>query len=192
MSSYFDDRMAERAARREQILAVRGEFFQALQVAWSAPPNAVDDVMGQSSYFIQPETGDDAVAICDTESGVLAQSFSPPKLWGRDLKFIYSIWMAGDWLRFGVLIQGDPRLVSRFSSSNECTEGLERVWDRPATYMSRDGGLLMEWRFEDAKFYDDFLIEDRYAKIVRHLHFQIGHSIHEAFIGVAFGENESN
>lgn len=181
------DLIQARHNRRSHMIAVRKEFFNKLLEEWSRPPENIDEVMGQSAYFIAPDEGARSVAINDPEHGILVRSFSPPTAWGKDIQFFYSIWMAGDWLRFGVLIQGDPKLLATFSSRNECTEGLERVWDRSATIMSREGGLLVEWRLEDRDFYDDYLLEDRYVQIARHLHFQLGHSIHEAFVDVAFG-----
>ena len=176
------DPQSQRKARKEQIVAVRREFFNDLLTEWSNAPQEIDEVMGQSDYFILPDEGRGSIAINDPERGMLVQSFTPPEAWGKKMQFIYSVWLAGDWIRYGILIQADPKLLSIFSSHNESTESLERVWDRPASFISREGGLLMEWRFEDPSFYDDYLLSDRYLKIARHLHFQIGHSIHEAFV----------
>ena len=184
--AYVSDLIQVRKDRRDHMVAVREQFFSHLVEEWSRPPENIDEVMGQSDYFIAPDEGKRSVSINDPARGLLVRSFSPPEGWGKNIQFFYSIWMAGDWIRYGVLIQGDTKLLATFSSRNECTESLERVWDRPATMTSREGGLLIEWRFEDKDFYDDYLSEDRYLQVARHLHFQLGHSIHEAFVDVAF------
>ena len=176
-----------RQLRKNHIISVRREFFGDLLKEWSRPPEIVDEVMGQSSYFIAPDDGPNAVRINDPERGLLLQSFTPPEGWGKDIQFMYSIWVAGDWIRYGIMIHGAATLLSVFSSRNESTEKLERVWDSTANFMTREGGLLLEWRSENPHFYDDYIFADRYLQIARHLHFQLGHSIHEAFADVTFG-----
>lgn len=178
--------MQERNIRKRFILDVRKQFFIDLLNEWSRPPEHIDEVMGQVAYFIAPSSGNKSIYLNDPERGLLMQSFSPPESWGKKMQFIYSIWMAGDWIRYGVLLQGDAKILSSFSSNNEHTEALERVWDRPAEFSSREGGLLMEWRFDDPHFYDDYLVADRYLQVARHLHFVLGHSIHEAYFNEAF------
>jgi hypothetical protein len=176
----------DRNIRKRFILDVRQQFFSDLLHEWSRPPEHIDEIMGQVSYFIAPSTGLKSVYLNDPAKGLLMQSFAPPESWGKKMQFIYSIWMAGDWIRYGVLLQGDAKILSTFTSNHEHTEDLERVWDRPAAFSSREGGLLMEWRFEDPNFYDDYIFADRYLQIARHLHFQLGHSIHEAYFKEAF------
>ena len=178
--------LIQRQQRKDQIVEVRRAFFDNLSREWSRPPENIDEVMGQSSYFIPPDEGESSISINDPERGLLVRSFSPPEAWGKKIQFFYSIWMAGDWIRYGILVQGDPRLLATFAKKNMYVETLERVWDKPATHMSREGGLLMEWRFDDPGFYDDYVLEDRYLQIARHLHFQLGTAIHEAFAESAF------
>lgn len=177
--------------RRDHIIAVRKEMFDRLLEEWSRQPEEIDDMMGQSEYFIPPDEkgSPGSTSIFDPERGILAQSFTPPAAWGRNVRFSYSLFIAGNWVRFGVLLYGDAKLVSSFKSRNECVGGLERVWDNPAMFMVREGGLLMEWRFSDEQLYDDYVLIDRYVQIARHLHFQLGVAIHEAFFGSAFDGN---
>jgi hypothetical protein len=184
------DFLEKRSLRKQHIVDVRRELFASLLNEWSRPPQKIDEVMGQSEYFIEPDQGARSVTINDPERGLLVQSFSPPEVWGKKVQFSYSVLVAGSWVRFGVLIQGDAKLISSFASSNECTASLERVWDRPATFMTREGGLLMEWRFDDENLYDDYVVADRYIQVSRHLHFQFGLAIHEAFFDTAFGGKE--
>lgn len=183
----MSDFLENRKLRKQHIIEVRKELFGNLLNEWSRPPERIDDIMGQSEYFIEPDTGAAATTINDAERGLLVQSFSPPEVWGKKVQFFYSVLVAGNWMRFGVLIQGDAKLISSFASSNKCTESLERVWDRPATFIAREGGLLMEWRFDDQNLYDDYVVADRYIQVARHLHFQLGVAIHEAFFDTAFG-----
>lgn len=182
----MSDFLKARETRKENIVAVRRELFSCLLNEWTRPPEKIDEVMGQSEYFIEPDKGPKSIYINDPERGLLVQSFRPPEVWGNKVQFSYSVLVAGNWVRFGVLIQGDAKLVSSFASSSKCTEGLERVWDRPATFMTREGGLLMEWQFDEPLLYDDYVVADRYIQVARHLHFQLGVAIHEAFFNTAF------
>lgn len=184
--------LIQRQQRKQHIVEVRRAFFDNLMHEWSRPPESIDEVMGQSAYFIAPDDGARSIHINDPERGLLVRSFSPPEAWGKKIQFFYSILMAGDWIRYGILIQGDPRLLATFAQKNVYGEMLERVWDKQATHMSREGGLLMEWRFDDPGFYDDYILEDRYLQVARHLHFQVGTAIHEAFAESAFLPGDSD
>lgn len=106
----------------------------------------------------------------------------------RTLRFFYSILQAGDWLRFGILIRGDQRAHDLLNPRRQMD--LERVWDRPADVVSRGpDGLLIEWRFVEPDFYNNYAIQERFTQIARHLHFRLGWAIHRHFDG--FDEEDS-
>ena len=106
----------------------------------------------------------------------------------RILRFFYSILQAGDWLRFGILIRGDQRSHNVLNSKRQME--LERIWDRPADAISRGPDvLLIEWRFIEPDFYNNYAIQERFTQIARHLHFCLGKAIYRHLNG--FDEEDS-
>lgn len=163
---------------RDHVLAVRQTFFDALVEEWTRLPEAIDALMGQSEHFMVPDP--DQKKIEDAARGVLAMSFVAPPSWRVPLKFSYSILHAGDWMRFGLLLSGDARALSLFQKDQSRTLDIEGVWDRPAHQTIREGGFMLEWRFDEPDFYVQYPIRERFIQMARHLHFQVGRAVREA------------
>lgn len=185
--------------RRRQIHSVRANLFRDLLLAWANPPTPIDQIMGQDRTYIAPDFATHrhdhpkTVKIFDVESGVLAASVTPPvaDLDKGHLRWTYSIWQAGDWLRFGVLIQGETRYLVAFDSEHDNVLGMERIWDRNADFMVRGPhGLLVEWRFKQPDLYDDFMIRERFVLVARHLHFRLSAMIDTLSRKIASGDFE--
>jgi hypothetical protein len=161
---------------KDSILAVRQDFFDALLREWSRPPDKIDELMGHAEFFMCPAKNREIIR--DDHAGILFQEFAPPPSWGETVQFSYSVLHAGDWLRFGILLSGAPLGLSRFAEDQNTTLDIEKIWDRPADQSLREGGLLLEWRFVEPNFYQDYAIQERFIQMARHLHFQIGRSVH--------------
>lgn len=170
--------------QKELIHKVRNEFFDALIEEWTRHPEEVDKLMGQEDCFYLPDfksklanLPQKEVMIKDVERGLLAVSVTPTDEHGnpQDTRWVYSIMQAGDWLRYGVLIQGPARKIYSYAQHQEYTLSIEKIWDRPCDNQLRDAaGLLLEWRFEEPTFYDQFVCRERFIIIARHLHFRLG------------------
>jgi len=172
---------------QHEVLEVREKFFKWIQEEWERAPERIDNIMGQQSYYIPPEeiietpSGLGSTAgesIMDTRRGLLLRSFlaesrqmfnGKPK---KTMRFFYSIFQAGDWIRFGILIRGEHQYHERlFQEIKE----LEKVWDRPADVVRRGSdGMLIEWRFIEPDFYENYAIQERFIHLARHLHFRLG------------------
>lgn len=173
--------------QKKTVHAVRSEFFGALLQEWSRPPEAVDELMGQTDCFYLPDfavkehsSSPKTIMINDVERGLLACSVTPPDENGNpsDTRWVYSIMQAGDWLRYGVLIQGPPRRIFNYTQHQEYVLSVEKIWDRPCDNQVRDAaGLLLEWRFNEPDFYREFAVRERFTIIARHLHFRLGRII---------------
>ena len=189
----------EEGVRRTQVHSVRANFFRDLLLAWANPPSSIDQIMGQDRTYIAPDFATHrhdhpkTVKIFDVGSGVLAASVTPPvsDLDKGHLRWTYSIWQAGDWLRFGVLIQGETRYLVAFDNEHDNVLGMERIWDRNADFMVRGPhGLLVEWRFKQPDLYDDFMIRERFVLVARHLHFRLSAMIDSLSRKIASGDFE--
>lgn len=172
--------------QRKEVYAIRTMFFRDLLLAWANPPNMIDQIMGQDRTYIAPDFATHrhdhpkTVKIFDVVNGVLAVSVTPPvsDLDKGNLRWTYSIWQAGDWLRFGVLIQGETRYLVEFDNQHDNLLGMERVWDRNADFLARGpNGLLLEWRFKQPDLYTDFIVRERFVMVARHLHFRLSSMI---------------
>lgn len=160
---------------KERVLAVRAEFFNALVQQWTRSPERIDQIMGQSECFVpadDPETG--GVEVFDAENGLLVRSVTPPNQGDEPYRFLYSILHAGDWLHFGILFQGSPQWLQAFDLQHREELAEDRIWDRPADQLTRDGGgILLEWRFVEPDFYSNYAVRERFIQIARHLHFRL-------------------
>ena len=161
---------------KAQLLEVRREFFNQLIEEWSRPPGYVDEVLGQDMTFVpvdQPQQGF-SIDINEPERGVLVRSLTlrdMPK--GRHFRLLYSILQAGDWIRYGIIFQGDVRSLMRFEASEQALLE-DRIWDVPPDrFMRENSGILLEWRFSEPDFYTNYIIRDRFYQISRHLHFRL-------------------
>lgn len=192
----LDARTAE-LDRRTYVYGIREAFFRDLLLAWANPPNLIDQVMGQDRSYISPDFATHrhdhpkTIKAFDIPNGVLAASVTPQvaDLEKGHLRWTYSIWQAGDWLRFGVLIQGETRYLVAFDNEHDNVLGLERIWDCNADFMSRGpNGLLVEWRFKQPDFYDDFTVRERFIMVARHLHFRLSAMIDSLSRKIAAGD----
>jgi hypothetical protein len=177
---------------QDQVLSVRKDFFSRLEREWTRPPERIDQIMGQSQYYIAPEPleghaemNPGGERVFDPEHGLLLRSFLVSANDGqssRTLRFFYSILQAGDWLRFGILIRGDQQAHELLNAKRQMD--LERVWDRSADIVQRGpDSQLVEWRFVEPDFYHNFAIQERFAQVARHLHFRLGWAIHRHLSG---------
>lgn len=182
--------MNEADSQKAALLAVRSHFFDELLEQWSHPPQPIDKIMGQDEFFLAPDFAssrkDDpsTVMIKDVERGILAVSVTPKgSLYpNKGIRLVYSLMQAGDWIRFGFLVQGDPKLVLQYQQHHDHLLSIERIWDRQCDYQFRDsGGMLVEWRFKEPDFYKNYVIRERFKLITRHLHFRLGRSILSVF-----------
>lgn len=185
---------------RQRVYGIRSIFFHDLLLAWANPPNHIDQLMGQDRTYIAPDFATHrhdhprTVKIFDVANGVLAASVTPPvsDLDKGNLRWTYSIWQAGDWLRFGVLIQGETRYLVEFDNQHDNVLGMERVWDRNADFLVRGPhGLLLEWRFKQPEIYTDFIVRERFVMVARHLHFRLSAMIDALSRKIASGDFES-
>ena len=179
--------ISEMKEEEDKVLTVRDHFFNDLLKEWSRAPDKIDQIMGQDTFFMAPDFASnkkndpDTVMIKDVRNGVLAVSVTPqissyPNPGG--IRIVYSIMQAGDWLRFGFLLQGDPKLLMMYQRHHDHLLNVESIWDRPCDYQFRDsGGMLIEWRFAEPDFYTSFSKRERFKIIVRHLHFRLGKNI---------------
>jgi hypothetical protein len=139
--------------------------------------------MGQDDGFFLPDFAANrkgrgsSIYVNDVPRGLLAASVTPEQSLDvpYGLRWVYSIMQAGDWLRFGVMIQGAPQALIRFEQYHENVLAVERIWDRSCDYQLRDSsGLLLEWRFSEPDFYKEFVIRERFLIMARHMHFRLG------------------
>lgn len=182
---------SQAAEQKELVHAVRADFFKSLLQEWSRPPEEVDELMGQTDCFYLPDfarsdlisqssSHSKIIMINDVERGLLACSVTPTDENGNpsEMRWVYSIMQAGDWLRYGVLIQGPPRRIFNYTQHQEYVLSVEKIWDRPCDNQVRDAaGLLLEWRFNEPEFYKEFAVRERFIIIARHLHFRLGRII---------------
>ena len=200
MSDNFESLLSTARIQEKTILALRDEFFNSLIEEWSRPPQEIDRLMGQEDCFYLPDfkkpdlaTDPKTVMIKDVERGVLAISVTPEKPHPNsgNIRWVYSIMQAGDWLRYGLLIQGDPRQVIKYERHHEHVLAIEQIWDRPCDHQFRDSaGLLLEWRFTEPDFYKDFMYRERFKIIARHLHFRLGRIMQPLFEDADFVEEK--
>lgn len=158
-------------SQKELVYAIRESFFDDLLHEWSRPPQDIDRLMGQEEFFLLPDFASEkanhpsTVMIKDVEHGILAASVTPSndnisQDLRPDIRIVYSIMQAGDWIRFGFLLQGDPKLLMLYQQHNDHLLSVESIWDRPCDYQFRDGGgILVEWRFAEPDFYNNFVIQ---------------------------------
>jgi len=197
LSKLAVDARASEKDRLNHVYGVREAFFRDLLLAWATPPNLIDQVMGQDRSYILPDFATHrhdhpkTIKAFDIKNGVLAASVTPPvsDLEKGHLRWTYSIWQAGDWIRFGVLIQGETRYLLAFDNQHDNVLGLERIWDCNADFMTRGPhGLLVEWRFNQPDFYDEFIVRERFVMVARHLHFRLSSMIDGLARKVAAGD----
>lgn len=160
---------------QDEIFQARAEFFQALEREWNRRAEPIDELMGQSEFLLVEDGGYPSVN--DPQRGLLARAFRAPPAWGDSPNVVYTIMHAGDWLRFGIMLSGSARAMSSLQSNSEWALDMEKMWDRQADHSSRGNNLLIEWRFEEPHFYSGHIIRDRFVRMARHLHFQLGRAI---------------
>lgn len=170
--------------QKENVHSVRLDFFNSLLSEWSRAPAEIDLLMNQEDSYFKPDFAshlkDDpgTILIKDVDKGILACSVTPNQE-DSPLRWVYSILQAGDWLRYGLLIQGPPKLILQYERHHDNILGIEKIWDRNCEYQFRDaGGLLLEWRFEEPDFYTNYACRERFVIIARHLHLRIGKILH--------------
>jgi len=174
-----------KSVSKEQLLEVRKEFFDRLTEEWSRPPEYIDELMGQDTSFLPIDNIDHpgSVVLNEPERGFLVRSITlrnMPK--GRHFRLLYSIFQAGDWIRYGVIFQGDVRSLMRFEASQAALLE-DRIWDCPPELFTRENsGVLLEWRFIEPDFYENYVIRDRFYQISRHMHFRMCQAIQVFYI----------
>ena len=178
--SQLEHKLQEAADQKALVHAMRAQFFADLLREWARTPERIDVVMGQNESFLLPDyataraTNPDTIMINDIEHGLLAASVTPSDQEGS-LRWVYSVLQAGDWLRWGILVQGSPKQIVQFTQHHDALLSMERVWDRQHDYQFRDdGGVLFEWRFYEPTFYNDFAVRERMVIMARHFHFRLG------------------
>lgn len=173
---------------KELVYGVRETFFRDLLNAWATPPTLIDEIMEQANTYMPPDYAthkcDDpqTIKIFDVKQGLLVASVTPKyeHLKHGNLRWVYSIWQAGDWIRFGVLIQGTPEYITAFDNEHDNVLGLERIWDCTADFLNRAGkSLLVEWRFNESDFYENFEVRERFILVAKHLHFRLSSMFHD-------------
>lgn len=159
---------------KEQVHQQRAGFFDALIEEWTRPVEHIDALMGHAESFFPLDSAEVGLRINDVQHGLLVASATPPDSWGDMPRIIYSIVHAGDWLKFGFLVKGSAEALAIFNRSQDELMGVEKLWDRTPDIQAREGGgLLVEWRFVEPDFYENFAIQERFIQISRHVHMRI-------------------
>lgn len=179
---------------------IRSQFFDDLLQEWSRPPEVIDEIMQQNDGFFAPDFSvkerakdKSTIMIKDVPRGILAASVTPHCSDTDGVRWVYSVLQAGDWLRYGLLIQGPPKKIIAYDQHYDHLLSIERVWDRQCDHQFRDaGGLLLEWRFHEPDFYDNYACRERFKIIARHLHFRIGKAMAPLFDDDHFDQTMSD
>jgi hypothetical protein len=165
---------AQMSLSKSHIHATREHFFDALIDEWSRPAGKIDLLMGEADSFFpidQPPLGH---RIKDVAHGALVASATPPLAWGDQPQLIYSVFQAGDWLRISLILRGTPAAMLLFSQNQDELAGIERLFDRQAEVEVRqNAGLLVEWRFIEPDFYENYAIQERFIQVARHMHLRL-------------------
>ena len=157
--------------QQKELIINREDFFDFITKNLMKDPSEIDEIMGQNKYFCAPKLESDSY-INDPENGVLYFKFEP-SFFGHKFDFGYSIFNPGDWLWIGVLFNNENETNNIMTTVDNCRE-IDAVWDRTPENNVRDGNsILMEWRFHEPDLYSNFLVQERFAFVIRHMHLRI-------------------
>lgn len=145
-------------------LRARYHFFRQLAANLSAPPRPIDDTFGNTQYYqparVRPFALEDNSLLVDVN----------PVIHGKQCALFYSIWVAGDFIRIGAVMDNETALAPVLEGQQE----INRIWpDKAPETQDRDGSLMYQWAFEVPGLLDRWTARDVFVDGVRHMHFRL-------------------
>lgn len=159
---------------KEELMAVRDMFFKSIFDQIKKPPNRIDFVLQQASFYICPN---EEKSFYEPEAGDLAICIEG-EFFEKKFIIYYSIWQLGDMLRVGVKIE-DEELQGAFASDTH--NEVFYIWgmkNDPRVDVAH-GAVFYDWEFEVADLYDSYKNQEKFILGTRHMHFRVMRMIHD-------------
>ncbi len=151
-------------------LRARHHFFQQVRMELCTPPRAVDRQFGHDQYYRPVE-----VAPFDLHSSSLLATVNP-EFHGKQCRLFYSIWLTGDYIRIGALMDNEAALAPLMEGQLE----INHIWPNKAPEtQDRDGMLMYQWSFEIPGLLDRWSAREFLVEGIRHMHFRLMRILHD-------------
>lgn len=148
----------------------RHHFFQQVAHELSTPPRPVDHTFGHAQYYrpvaVQPFAPEDSSLLVQVN----------PTFHGKQCQLFYSIWVTGDLIRIGAVMDNEAALAPLMEGQQE----INHIWpaQSPET-QDRDGLLMYQWSFEIPGLLDRWSARAALVDGIRHMHFRLMRILHD-------------
>lgn len=148
----------------------RHHFFQQIALELCTPPRPIDHSFGHAKYYHRPTM--DPFRFGD--SSLVAHV--NPTFHGRQVTLFYSIWVTGDFIRIGAIMDNQAALAPLVEGQQE----INHIWpDKIPETQDRDGLLMYQWSFEIRGLLDRWTARDALVDGIRHMHFRLLRILHD-------------
>lgn len=155
---------------RYAAMRTRHHFFQCIADNLTRPPGAIDLQFGHAKFY-QPCV----VQAFGLEDNSLIVQVNPT-VHGKKCTLFYSIWVTGDFIRIGVVMDNEAALAPVLEGQQE----INHIWpDKVPETQDRDGSLMYQWSFEVPGLLERWTARDLFVDGIRHMHFRILRILHD-------------
>ncbi len=159
---------------KEELVAKRAKFFDAIMENMNRPPSRIDDILQQSQYYVKPNMEGSVTA---PENGDVAISIKG-KFFDKEFNLYYTLWQLGDTLRVGVAIY-DDELHGAFASDHH--NEVFYIWgskNDPRVDVAH-GCVFYDWEFDVPHLYESYKNQERFILGIKHMHFRVMRILHD-------------
>lgn len=158
------------ALDRYCVLKARHHFFKRIAEHVCAAPFDIDHTFGHAQYFHKP-----TVTPFGLHDNSLLMTVDPV-FHGKPCKLFYSLWVTGDIIRIGAVMDNETALAPILEGQQE----INRIWPGqvPET-QDRDGSLMYQWSFDVPGLLDRWSAREMFVDGMRHMHFRLLRIIHD-------------
>lgn len=148
----------------------RHHFFRAIARELCVPPRTIDHTFGHAQYYHSPKIE----SFGPEDDSLVAQV--NPVFHDKQCRLFYSIWVVGDFIRIGAVMDHESALAPLLEGQQE----INRLWPNkvPETH-DRDGSLMYQWSFEVPGLLDRWTARATFVAGVRHMHFRLLRILHD-------------
>lgn len=148
----------------------RYDFFQEIAKDLLDPPRPIDHTFGHAKYYHKPE-----IAPFGPDDNSLLATVDPV-FHGKQCRLFYSIWVTGDFIRIGAVMDNTSALAPLLEGQQE----INRIWpDKVPETQDRDGSLMYQWSFEVPGLLERWTARHAFVDGIRHMHFRLLRILHD-------------
>lgn len=152
------------------VLQARLHLFERIAENVSRPPGPIDITFGHAQYWhpvkVEPFGVNDNSLVIQVN----------PVIHGERRKLFYSIWVTGDFIRIGAIMDNEAALAPLMEGQQE----INKIWpDQIPETQDRDGSLMYQWSFQVPGLLDRWSARHMFVDGVRHMHIRLLRILHD-------------